>query len=173
MVHRSDRSTTSVRFLPVKRLALLLLVLAWANSCAPSGQTRPQRPVVAASDLSPTQIAEAQNNHQLIVRLTDDVLLSLAARQYQNLAPLLQHTQPPVSPRQFAGHLLGPNFNTICLDRWDAQQIQVTFDREFSRATARAAVTYRLRPGAAATISTFVLRFHRRGPSQPWLLSLD
>lgn len=116
---------------------------------------------------------------KIIRRITDEILLALATRQYSRLETFIELGQPRVpdarvikTGRHLARQLLGNNFHSIIMEQWNAQNISVEFDEGINRATARIAVTTRTKPNRRPRTNIITFRFHRLTNQQKWLLFL-
>ena len=165
----ADRSAT-------RRLCSIAVFLSWIVlylcSCATPHRTVWQPQVTSPAGLSEKQKAEAQTQHQAIVQLTDNVLRALAVRRYDQLEQFLDPSEPKPSGRDIAQRLLGPRFETLIIDRWDARQVEIAFDPSLTQAKAHVLVHYRPAPNRKVKVTTFVLLCRRSDSASPCLLDV-
>ncbi|MBN1764439.1 MAG: hypothetical protein JW860_04210 [Sedimentisphaerales bacterium] len=139
------------------------MTLLW--SCSASTQnSEPAAP--------PAQEEEIKHQSQMVRQMTDDILLTLAAHRYEQLLDYIQPVLPPLSGRQVAIKILGPEAFSLVLDRWNAEYVEVSFDDTFLWATVRLDVMVRLRPNRNPRDIPFVFRFHRTSTRSPWRLQV-
>lgn len=145
-------------------LCLLLLGLAFL-SCAHSPHPLPP-------STGNSQSFSVDSDSYRLQQLADQLLLALANHDYPQLLRLIATDDPQISGTEAARKILGPLAQTVILDRWDAQQTQVSFDSSLLHATARIPVFYRTKPNRnpAKTILTF--HFYRLSSADSWKLRL-
>lgn len=115
---------------------------------------------------------ELQAQREVIHRLTDQILLSLATHDFQQLEQYLASEPRALSGREAARILLGPQFHSVLLDHWNARQVKTSFSRDLLWATAQLNVSYRRSPNRAPQTALFTFRFHRLNPQADWRLYL-
>jgi len=143
---------------------LLLLGLAF-SSCAHSPKPLPP----STDNVQPFPV---DSDSYRLQQLTDQLLLALANHDYPQLQQLIGPDDPQLSGLGTAQKLLGPLAQTVILDYWDAQKIQVSFDSDLLHAATKVPVFYRAKPNRnpAKTILTF--HFYRLTSADPWKLQL-
>jgi len=145
-------------------LGLLLLGLAF-SSCAHSPKSLP--PPTDNSQSFPVD-----SDSYRLQQLTDQLLLALANHDYPQLQRLIGHDDPQLSGLDAAQKLLGPLAQTVILDYWDAQKIQVSFDSDLLHAAAKIPVFYRAKPNRNPVKTILTFHFYRHSSADPWNLRL-
>gem|GEM_PF-1762153 len=145
---------------PLLLLAPLVLV-----SCAPKPR---QTPAHLQNDATDPLVSQ----RRILAQLTDQILLALATRDFDQLPQFLAHPQKQLPGPQIAAALLGPDAATIFLDRWIPTNTQILFDQQALWATAKIPVDYRLKPNHTPRTFPFTFQFVRAPGSDDWKLHL-
>jgi len=171
--HLPQGSTVNPWFSATRRFFLCWALLAFLTSCASSTRPALEHQLPSTPPDNPRNVVATAAEYNTVAALTDEILLALASRGHRSLEHFAPPADPPISGSDIADRLLGRHAGTLVLQRWNAEQIEVTFDTALCRASARVPVVYRPAPNRKPITATFLLRFHRLGPTDRWLLSLD
>jgi hypothetical protein len=120
-----------------------------------------------------SEIRELPPEHKLLSRITDDILVALATRNYTDLDPFVPIVVPPLTGQQAAQMLLGDQIDSIMLDRWNAETIRVSLTPDQLSATTKVNVTYRRSPNRPPRRREFTFRFARPSRRDRWRLKLQ
>lgn len=141
------------------------MVMTLLTSCTQS--------TAEAADVRPGQKI-AQTPEELesykIKQYTDEILQALARREFDRLVPVVESATPMTSGLGIARRLLGPEAGKIIIERWDAQQMEVTFDEPLHNATAQCSLTAKTRPNRRPRTIPITFTFHRESQAVPWRL---
>jgi hypothetical protein len=147
------------------KLILFLLCLSLVSCSSPP---KPIQSLLTAP-LDSEEYADLKHIRQI----TDQILVILAGRQFQSLEQFIDpddtHTTGPMA----AAKLLGPDYRTVILVRWNAQNIQVSIETDLRQASSQAPVYYRTRPNRKPALTTVTFHFSRNSTSADWKLILS
>ena len=156
--HFPDSSVKGARFIGAKYVTAVaaLLVFSVVSCQGPS-----KEPVSALPD----------PQEEAIRQLADEVMVCLSTQNYRRLEKIIEPSKPLI-PGQFVAHtLLGGDFHSAVLDRWDARLIQVDFASD-RQATARIDFSYRRTPNRKPVRTAVTLHFRCISGQGNWQLYL-
>ncbi|MBN1435758.1 MAG: hypothetical protein JW936_01675 [Sedimentisphaerales bacterium] len=128
------------------------------------------REVLHTPDVAPASVAEAERQHDVVVTVANNLLTSLALREYRQLETFIDPEAPAIPGEQLAAQLLGPRHDTIVIEYWDIQQMQVSFNEDITHAFVETVLSYRPTPNRPAIDTPVQLHFCRSSASNPWYL---
>ena len=108
---------------------------------------------------------------EAIRRLADEVMLCLSTQDYGRLEKIVEPSEPLIPGQLVARTLLGPDFLSAVLDRWDARLIQVNLSSD-RQASARVNCSYRRTPNRKPIRTALTLHFRRASGQGNWHLYL-
>jgi hypothetical protein len=146
-------------------ISLLLMTILLASCAGRAGQR-----VATDTAVSNTENAVLKPQREFIQRLVDEILLALAAHDYDRMGEFVEPSEPHLSGREIAMRLLGSRAFSLILDAWNAQHIKVSFDDDLLWATAQLDVSVRTSPNRQPKTVSFSFRLHRPAESAPWRL---
>ncbi len=149
-------------------LAILYFVLFLLASCSP-----------LAGRSGATGIADEQldGRRKVISMITDNILIALAARNYENLADYIEPGRFPSAQNDSrliglmtARRLLGSSAATVIIEQWDIDTVEITFDDDQQQANAKIAVKHRKTPNRQPRVDQFIFRFYFFKELNQWRL---
>jgi len=143
--------------LPVWLIPFIFVYISCENSASPPPNT---------------EIRELSPEHKRLRRITDDILVALATRNYAGIVPFVPIEGPALTGQQAAQRLLGNQIDSIVLDRWNADTIHISLAPDQLSATTRVNVTYRRSPNRPPRQRDFTFRFSRPSLQEHWRLQL-
>ncbi|MFC1782822.1 hypothetical protein ACFL02_04460 [Planctomycetota bacterium] len=157
----------------LRLIILTIMLLFFSGSCG--GPAAP--PVASApspSESAPDESAEIERQSRIIIRLTDEVLKTLATNNYPRLEQLIDSSEFQLSGAQAAGllieRLIGRRASSIILSSWDAREIKVSFADDLLRAAAEINLSYRLSLNRKPQTALFTFYFYRPTQQDVWRL---
>ena len=144
--------------MPVLLIPCIFLYISCENSASPPPNA---------------EIPELPPEHKLLRRITDDILVALATRNYADLDPFVPIVAPALTGQQAAQMLLGDQIGSIVLDRWNADTILISLTPDQLSATSKINVTYRRSPNRPPRRREFTFRFSRPSRQERWRLKLQ
>jgi len=143
--------------LPVLLILFIFLYISCENSSSPPPNS---------------EIRELTPEHKRLRRITDDILVALATRNYDGIDPFVPIMAPALTGQQAARMLLGDQIGSIVLDRWNADTIHISLAPDQLSATTKVNVTYRRSPNRPPRRREFTFRFSRPSRQERWRLQL-
>ena len=128
-----------------------------------------------SASLPPTnsEIRELTPEHKLLQRITDDILVALATRNYAGIDPFVPIVAPALTGQQAAQMLLGDQIGSIMLDRWNADTILISLTPDQLSPTTNVNITYRRSPNRPPRRRDLTFRFSRPSRQERWWLQLQ
>ena len=151
---------------------LTIMLLFFSGSCV--GPAPPPAPAPSPSESTTDESAEIERQSRIIIRLTDEVLITLATNNYPRLEQLIDTSEFQLSGAQAAGllieRLIGRRASSIILSSWDAREIKVSFADGLLRAAAEINLSYRLSLNRKPQTALFTFYFYRPTQQDVWRL---
>ena len=145
--------------MPILLIPFIFLYLSCENSTSPPTTN--------------SKIRKLPPEHKLLRRITDDILVALATRNYADLEPFVPIVVPALTGQQAAQMLLGDQVGSIVLERWDADTIHVSLAPDHLSATTKVNVAYRRAPNRPPRRREFTFHFSRSSRQERWRLKLQ
>lgn len=154
MNHCPGSSVKVGRISGAKYVIAVAAWLAWGlGSCAGP----PDQPLAPAANPQAPAIRQ----------LADEIMVYLSTHNYGRLQAIHEHGAPGES---IARALLGPDFHSASLDRWDAKDIHVVFVSN-SEATAQVTFFFRRTPNRKPIATVLTFHFRTSDSGQSWQLA--
>ncbi len=151
---------------------LTIMLLFFSGSCV--GPAAPPAPAPSPLESAPDESAEIERQSRIIIRLTDEVLITLATNNYPRLEQLIDASEFQLSGAQAAGllieRLIGRRASSIILSSWDAREIKASFADGLLRAAAEINLSYRLSLNRKSQTALFTFYFYRPTQQDVWRL---
>ena len=108
---------------------------------------------------------------EAVRRLADEAMVCLSTHNYGRLETIMEPGRSRIPGVVVAEALVGSDFHSAVLDRWDARLIQIALIAE-REATARVNFSYRRTPNRKPIRTSLTLHFRRASGQGSWHLYL-